>query len=226
MIKLGKRLDMVADMVRDSVRLADIGTDHAYLPAYLIQKGKIKSAIACDLRENPLENARQTLVKYKTQDKIDLKISNGLDELEPFSVDDIVIAGMGGMLIVDILSRCNWIKNKNINLILQPMAHVEQVRKYLIDNGFEIIRENATIDSHKNYVAINTKFTGNKFSNITKSFYYIGKLDECNSPYATSFLTMQRDRLKRRADSLYKKDINNNESKELYAIIRDIERCL
>lgn len=223
MIKLRPRLQMVADMVRTNVTLADIGTDHAYLPAYLIQSGKVHKAYACDLREHPLENAKQTLVRYNLEDKVCLQISDGLDAFKTQCAEDIVLAGMGGLLIVDILSRCDWLKSTIINLVLQPMAHVEDVRKYLVNNGFEIIRENATIDSGKLYVAINAYYTNNTYKDYPESFYYIGKLGECKSKYAKEYLMSQKSRLQRRADAI--KNIDECEAEKLYSIIEDIERC-
>ena len=140
MLKLKPRLQMAADMVRTGSRLADIGTDHAYLPAALILGGRISSAIAADLRKGPLENAEATVRTYGIADRVQLRLSDGLKFVLPDEVDDIVIAGMGGILISEILSACPWIKDSSKRLVLQPQSHSEDVRKYLWDNGFEIKR--------------------------------------------------------------------------------------
>ena len=118
-------------MVRKGVVAADIGTDHAYLPSYLVLNGICPRAIACDLRRGPLENAAETLERMGAADRITLRLSDGLDELSAGEADDIIMAGMGGTLISRLLERTDWIKNKNIRLILQPMSHAEDVRLFL-----------------------------------------------------------------------------------------------
>lgn len=128
-------------MVRKGVVAADIGTDHAYLPSYLVLSGICPRALACDLRKGPLENAAETLEHWNIADKITLRLSDGLDELSVGEADDIIMAGMGGILIAKLLERTEWEKNKNIRLILQPMSHAEEVRLFLCNNGFDIIEE-------------------------------------------------------------------------------------
>ncbi|MBR0394184.1 MAG: SAM-dependent methyltransferase, partial [Alistipes sp.] len=114
-IKLDSRLSAVAELVREGKTVADIGTDHAYLLAYLLQQGKIKNGIAADLRKGPLENARKTLIESGELDKVRLVLSNGLDELSEGDCEDIVIAGMGGILIKEILERTPWVYNEDIH---------------------------------------------------------------------------------------------------------------
>ena len=133
-------------MVRKGVVAADIGTDHAYLPSYLVLSGICPRALACDLRKGPLENAAETLERRNIADKITLRLSDGLDELSPGEADDIIMAGMGGILIAKLLERTEWVKNKNIRLILQPMSHAEEVRLFLCNNGFDIIEERTCRD--------------------------------------------------------------------------------
>jgi tRNA (adenine22-N1)-methyltransferase len=225
-LNLSPRLKMVADMVRRDVIVADIGTDHGYLPAYLMLSKKVSGAIAADLRKKPLESARETLVSYGLVESVPLVLSNGLENIKKDSADDIVIAGMGGTLIVEILKNCDWICNANKRLIIQPMSRAEEVRQFFMQNGFEILAENATIDSDRLYIAINAVYSGKSYSNLPISYAYIGKLCECQNTYAKEYLQNQIARLKKRADALYK--INNDDCKaqELYTIISDIERCV
>ena len=114
-IKLDSRLSAVAELVREGKTVADIGTDHAYLLAYLLQQGKIKNGIAADLRKGPLENAGKTLLESEQLDNVRLVLSDGLDELNKGDCEDIVIAGMGGILIKEILERTPWVFDKNIH---------------------------------------------------------------------------------------------------------------
>lgn len=137
------RLQMVADFVRDGAApLPDIGTDHAYLPVALVLSGKCPRAVVSDLREMPLENARQAIRRYHLEDRIVACLSDGLDEIAPDWAQDIVIAGMGGELIAAILARAPWLRNEGKRLILQPMTHAEDVRRFLYKNGFSILKEN------------------------------------------------------------------------------------
>ena len=122
-INLDKRLLCVASFVRCGSRAADIGTDHAYIPVYLLQNGISPSAIAADLREMPLKNAGKTIAQFSLTDKIQTVLSDGLEKIDKDSCDDIIIAGMGGLLISEILSSVCWVFDKKYRLILQPMSH-------------------------------------------------------------------------------------------------------
>lgn len=151
-MSLRPRLKMAADMVRCGSSLADIGTDHGYLPAWLVKSGKCKSAVAADLRKSPLENAAETIRIYGVEDKVSLRLSDGLDCILPEEADDIVFAGMGGTLIAQLMERTEWLKDKSKRVIVQPMTHSENVREYLIKNGFEILFENACRDDGRDYI--------------------------------------------------------------------------
>ena len=139
MQNLSKRLKAVASLVKKGSSVADVGTDHGYIPVYLIENDIVSSAIAMDINEKPLASC-QALVKSKgLENKIQTRLSNGLENLKRGECDTVIIAGMGAELIVDILSHCDF-KNE-LHLILQPMTHPEIARKYLYDNGFEIFND-------------------------------------------------------------------------------------
>ena len=106
-INLSERLSAAASLVKGGGILADIGTDHGYLPIYLIQSGKIEKAIAADIGKMPLENARKSVVQYELADKIELRLSDGLNSFRENEVDEIVFAGMGGTLIAEKLKETN-----------------------------------------------------------------------------------------------------------------------
>ncbi len=157
-MKLDSRLMAIADLVRKDKIFADIGTDHAYLPVYLVEKGIIKKAIAADLRVGPLENAKEAVVSYGYSDQIKLRLSDGLDNFIENEVEEIAVAGMGGLLISSFVERTQWLKNENIHLILQPMTHVEELRKTLFDNGFVIDKEVVAKDGDKLYIILSVHF--------------------------------------------------------------------
>lgn len=138
-MELSPRLQLLADWVPSGARIADVGTDHAYLPVWLLLHGRVVSAIACDLREGPLERARQTGRAYGAD--LDFRLGNGLDVAAPEEADAIVIAGMGGENIAAILERAPWTADGRHTLLLQPMSRAEDLRRFLMDHGYAIRRE-------------------------------------------------------------------------------------
>ena len=140
-IELSPRLQAVADLVPPQTRFVDVGTDHAYLPAYLIQKGIIPSAVASDLRKGPLERARQTAERYGGTDQMSFRLGNGLERVQPEEAQTIAIAGMGGETISAILSAAPWCRLGDRTLILQPMSALPELRAWLQRSGYRILRE-------------------------------------------------------------------------------------
>lgn len=224
-IKLSERLLMVSKMVRQGSVVADIGTDHAYLPVYLIQKGICPQAIVADLREMPLENARDTVNENCLHDKIKLILSDGLDSISENTADDITIAGMGGDLISNILSRVDWIKNKNVRIIAQPQTHSEKVREFFINNGFEIVYEDACVDDNRNYICMCAEYTGKKIE-YEFGYEYFGELVKCNNEYAKEYLVHQRNRFSKRAIGLEQSGQNTDEARALLKLIKKFDEIL
>ena len=122
LFRLGNRLALCASMVREGTKLADIGTDHAYLPIWLARKGRISSAIAADVKPLPLRSAEQNIRRYHVEEQITTRLSDGLRALSPDEADDIVLAGMGGELIIRLIGEAPWLKAGDKRLILQPMT--------------------------------------------------------------------------------------------------------
>lgn len=139
--RLGARLSAVAGMVRDGVTLYDIGTDHAYLPIFLVSSGKIGRAFACDVALGPISSAERSISAAGLSDRITTVLSDGISDVGLTYPCDIVIAGMGGELIASIIDAKPDVKRPDVRLILQPMTKPEHLRKYLAANGFEIIAE-------------------------------------------------------------------------------------
>lgn len=212
---LSKRLTLVAGFVRQGSLLCDIGTDHAYLPTYLIDKNICVSAVAADVRQGPLKNAERTVTEHGLSDKITLRLSDGLDEILPDEATDIVLAGMGGDLICDILSRADWICDKSKRIIAQPQTHSEKVRAFFIENGFEILSENACEDEGRTYICICAEFTG-KNKEYPFGYEYYGELPKCENEHASIYLIKQRERFLKRADGLSNSGQNAEEAEFLY----------
>lgn len=150
---LSKRLQNVADMVTKGYIVADIGTDHGYVPIYLIKNGIVPKAYAMDINEGPLKIAGKNIRLEGLQDKITTVLSDGMNEMTSEMAESVVIAGMGGDLITDILNIGKNIKGIK-ELVLSPHKRVDIVRKYLLDNNWKITDENMVIDNNKFYTIL------------------------------------------------------------------------
>lgn len=175
MITIDNRLKVCADMVTGKGIVCDVGTDHAYLPAYLIENNKCKNVIASDINDGPLKFAQQTILKYHFEEKIRLLKSNGLKNIPGENVSDVVIAGMGGETISEIIFGAEWLKN-GVNLVLQPMSRAGHLRKWLYKNGYEISEEKAVVQDRFVYTVIRAVYTGYKL-NIGKISEIIGRIN-------------------------------------------------
>ena len=157
--------------------LCDVGTDHALLPVYAIQKKIIQQAVACDIGEMPLESARKTVLKYQLSDKINLILSDGLQNINNINnITDIVIAGMGGETIVHILEKTCAFPLENKNLVLQPMTKPELLRTWLYQNGYEIQQETCVHDGNFLYAILKVKYSGIRKNPNARDIYF-GKMN-------------------------------------------------
>lgn len=173
--KLTPRLARAAEFIRDGAFVADIGTDHAYLPICLCLSDKARGAVASDINAGPVERARENVKKYGLDKKITVLRADGLSTLDSYAPDDIAILGMGGELIARIISDATWTKSKNIHLCLQPMTHAEILRKFLTENGYSIIDE-AFVKEEKIYQLILAGYTG-RSETYTAAELYLGKIN-------------------------------------------------
>lgn len=152
------RLRTAVPFLHRGGRAADVGTDHAYLPIYLVREGVISAAIACDINQGPIESARANIQAAGLSDRIETLCTDGLRGVEPFAPDDIMIFGMGGELIIRILSEAPWIRREEITLILQPMSRAHLLRRWLLENGFAIVDEALSFEE-KHYQTVVARFS-------------------------------------------------------------------
>lgn len=157
---LGPRLLCVAECVRNGGVLCDVGTDHAMLPIYLASQGKISRGYATDVNEGPIMTARRNVESIGLSHMIECIHTDGLCGTGELGITDISICGMGGELIARILSECDYIKNQGINLVLQPMSRVSELRKYLYDSGFDIVDEHYVLETGKFYNILVCRYVG------------------------------------------------------------------
>lgn len=157
---INARLLCAAEFTRQDATFADIGTDHAYLPLFLLDEGRIKYAYCCDINEGPLNSARKNAEERGRLDECEFILTDGAAVLAGRGITDYAICGMGGELIADIIDRAPHLSDSSVNLILQPMSRQEKLRKYLATSGFSIIGESYTLDAGKYYVCMHVTYDG------------------------------------------------------------------
>lgn len=150
-ITLSKRLEAVAGLIERDGTLADVGTDHGYIPIAMVLRGHAEKAIAMDLRTGPLERAREHITAYGLEDRIETRLSDGVSALAENEADSIVVAGMGGELVIHILETGKAVCKSVKELILQPQSEIDEVRKYLRENGYQIADEDMVEEEQKYY---------------------------------------------------------------------------
>lgn len=159
---LTPRLASCAAFVRQDAVFADIGTDHAYLPIFLLKEGIITKGICSDINEGPLSKAKENAEANGLLDRLEFLLCDGAAELSDFGATDYAICGMGGELIAEIISRAPHLKNESLNLILQPMTRQAHLRQFLSSEGFDILFESYSAEGEKMYVSFLVKYTGKK----------------------------------------------------------------
>jgi tRNA (adenine22-N1)-methyltransferase len=159
-IKLDNRLLTVASCVEKGAYLADIGTDHAYLPLYLAENGMLSGAVASDIHKGPIVSARKNIAEAGFSDLIHTELTDGLHGIEKYPVTHIAIAGMGGLMIAGILEEAPFIRERKTKLILQPMQHIPELRQELAKKGYHIEKETQTTAEGKFYQIICAVYDG------------------------------------------------------------------
>lgn len=150
---LSKRLQAVADMVTPGLVVADIGTDHGYVPIYLTKNNIVPKAYAMDINKGPIERANKNIEGENLQDKIITIQSNGMEKLKPNMAESVVIAGMGGELMIDIIKNSPVIGELK-ELILSPHSEIDYVRKTMLENNWKIVDEEMVKDNKKYYTVM------------------------------------------------------------------------
>lgn len=221
MVKLSERLQAVADLITPGMRVSDVGCDHGYLSIYLCQHDLAKSVIASDVRPGPLSKAAENINTYELVDVIDLRLSNGLQMVDAGEVDSIVMAGMGGNLMMEILEQGKDVVDEAKELILQPQSEVPGLRHYLQDNGFMIISENMIFEDGKYYPMM--KAVREKMNWDREIYFIYGKilLREKN-PVLHQFLLQERDFYV----NLYSDLCCQSPTENVLARLRDVETAL
>lgn len=226
-ITLDSRLSLAASFVSGDV-CADIGTDHAYIPVYLLTSGKCSFAIAADINEGPLNKARENAAKYGVSDKIYFALTDGLNglPLEEKGVTDIVICGMGGELIASILEASDYTRNGMVNLILQPMSSIEELRSYLDEKGYATENESICTSAGKIYQCLKCRFDGT-IRTSSPAELAVGKINIKNgntNPLFTSLLDKLISQTERKIEGKKAGNLDYSSDFELVTELKELRK--
>lgn len=178
-MELGSRLECALSFVRANSIIYDIGSDHGYLPMELVRRGICSGAVVTDVNKGPLERAVATFTERELTECVSFFLTDGLTGLTFDSFPaDVCICGMGGELIASIMEKRADIWQNDIRFILQPMTKAEELRRFLWENGFEILKEKAVCEGDKTYVVINAVHTG-RVVPYDEVQLYTGKEESC-----------------------------------------------
>ncbi|ABR49135.1 protein of unknown function DUF633 [Alkaliphilus metalliredigens QYMF] len=229
-IKLPSRLKKIAQLVPKGSRLADIGTDHGYIPIYLLQNEMTPFVIAGDVNEKPLESAKENIKQYGYEAVAETRLGSGLEVLKPGEVDTVIIAGMGGLLISDILQNDPEVASSIHTFILQPMQTPEVLRRYLVKHGFQIKQDILVQEDHRIYEIILTEKGHQVVADDIQ--YEIGFFIESNPPeVAMAFIEKKSKQVERIIESLEKSTLEEHvekvqASQEKLIKLREVHACL
>lgn len=220
-MELSKRMQAVADLVTVGNKVVDIGTDHAYIPIYLIEKDISPSVIAMDINEGPLRIAENHIKEKHLGNKIQLRLSNGFEKIMPFEAETAIIAGMGGALVIRILGAYPAVSKSIQEIILQPQSEIAKVREYLLNSGFSIVDEDMVVEEGKYYPMMKVCVSEEKcFSMWNDAELEFGKvLLEKKHPVLYQFLNRE---LHIREDIL--KKLNKQDGERIAARYRELQQ--
>jgi len=195
-INISERLKCVASLVNKGARVADIGTDHAYLPIYLVQNGISNKVYACDVRKEPLRRAKLHIDEYGLSDKITTKLCDGLKGINKGDVDTVTICGMGGKLMKNILKAGIDKLGDNTQLVLSAQSELKDFRKYLLETGIDIKSEHMLLEDGKYYFIFDCVYN-------TQDEYYLNVTNiQQNNIYENAAV----------ASGIHNNNIHNNDS--------------
>ncbi len=228
-IVLSERMQMVANMVSKGNILADIGCDHGFVSIYLVKNNICPRVIAMDVNEGPLLRAKEHIKEHDLASYIDVRLSDGMEKLQPEEADSILIAGMGGRLVIKILTECMDKAKALREIILQPQSELHLVRQFLTDNGFHILQEDMVKDNGKFYPAMRVVWQEESPQDLSEEELWYGPLLlKQKNPVLWEYLTNEKAKYAQIAEDI--EDKGNNTDKETKDMIHSrqslIDRAL
>lgn len=226
MIKISERLKTAASLVQEGNRLADVGTDHGYVPIYLLEQGRIPRAIAMDINRGPLDRAKEHIALYQMENYIETRLSDGVEALQAGEADTILIAGMGGGLVMHILTDGEDVCRQAKELILQPQSELERVRRFLLEHGYVTDEEAMVKEDGKYYPMMRVHYDADfadKVSEASQVQLCYGKmLLEQRHPVLLDYLNWERSI----QEAILEKLKQQAQNEAILARIREVEQVL
>ena len=227
-MQLSQRLSSVASMVTAGNCLADVGTDHGYVPIYLYERNIIPRAIAMDVNKGPLERAALHIAESGMKEAIETRLSDGLTALKPGEADSVVIAGMGGPLIIRILSAHPEVTESLKELILQPQSEISEVRIWLYEQGYEIVEEHMVFEDGKYYPMFKA-VKNPEAKKLTNLEYKYGKISVLGEPevlraYLVREIANKQNILQKLSEETTEK--SKGRAVEIKALLAELEEML
>ena len=220
-MELSKRLYAVAGLVTEGASVADIGTDHGYIPIYLVEQGISPRVIALDINKGPLERARMHIIGHGLKDRIETRLSDGLAAVAPGEVDTMIAAGMGGGLVIKILTEGKEVVDTLSTCILQPQSEIYRVRQHLAANGLRITQEDMVEEDGKFYPMM--KVVHGQTESYTDCEYIYGKcLLKEKHPILKKYLEREMQIKESVFRQLFKHKDSESAAKRMEAIKKDI----
>ena len=226
MLKISDRLATVASLIPVGANLVDIGTDHGYVPIWFLQNQRIASAIAMDVNKGPLARAKENRDKYGFSEVMDLRLSNGFEKLQPGEGDSVLIAGMGGPLMIRIIEEGRKNASSIQTWVLQPQSEIPSVRRYLHEHDFIIGEEIMLKDERKYYMAM--KAVPGKEASWNRLEYLFGKyLLEQKHSVLKAFIEKQTELYKKISQQLIESNQTASERyQEVVGYLEDLKQAM
>ncbi len=221
---LSKRLNAVATLIKKDKIVADVGTDHASLPIFLVKEGRAKKVYASDINEGPIKIAKNNISAANLNEKIDVFLSDGLKNV-PNDAEEIAIAGMGGRLISEIIDAAPFTKSEKVGLILQPMSDSVTLRKYLYENGYEIVKEFAFEDAKHLYSVLRVEYKGECIS-PTEVMCRVGRLLDNFGEFERAYIEREIGKCEKKIEGLKTSGKETDEIDKEIIVKNELEKIL
>ena len=226
-MKLSNRLEMVVSFVKPGESAADVGTDHGHVPVELVRRGIVKRALAMDVRKGPLSKAEENIAAAQVADKIETRLSDGVKKLAAGEADSVIIAGMGGELVIHILEDGRHMWETVEQWVLSPHSEIHKVREWIDGHGFMITKEDMVYEEGKFYTVMDVRRTEDSESGESpkteKDFRYSIYLRKKKNPVFLDYLKDEEQKLLSLKENLLKQVEHSERAKDS---LREVEEKL
>lgn len=226
-IELSNRLKTISNLINNVKSIVDVGTDHGYIPIYLVGNNILDYAVASDINRGPVEKAKKNVKDYNLENTISCRLGGGLTTVKPKEVDAAIIAGMGGNLIRDIIEESKGVFKALNYAVLQPVQNPEVIREYIYKSGYTIMDEVIVKDEEKYYEIIKVKYDNNK-REVEPIYYEISEiLLNKKEPLFKEYIEFKLNKYTRVFENLNEEtELSKKRKEELRRIIQRLKEFL